>query len=243
MMQARSRYVSLVWAFALLAAGGCGRESIKAPPSDIAATIERLTCDLSNTDKSYYAGIEIAKLGLAWRIPPRTVEALRKACEDHRLSFHDTDYFYIGGGRTWFEAGDGARIAFLMWQVRDVADEAKRLELLWRTYCEPREGDAIPDFCLDQLVAHKGEAVMPYLFAAAAMGNWYQARSAALRLGDYWPASEPMLLLLAKSDMKDVAEIARRNLVRKGKPLPLDADVGDLSIGIPTWTRGLSSLK
>jgi len=226
----------IIEAIAVLAFLGCGAPRVQAPPCDIQEEIRRLTAELKNEDICYYAAIELGNLVMKWQHPTDTVEAMKTAALDHTVSFHLTNYYYVGDGLTWYEKGDGARIAFLKWKLREMTYDSERIELVWATYCVPRRCDAISDFCIDELVAMKNDQVVPYLFTVAVAGNWYLRRGAAIRLGDYWPICKPMLKLLTKSDRKDIAEIARRNLLREGKPLPLDTDVGDLSGDIPTWT-------
>jgi len=273
-MRAVKVIVGIILAGSALVVGGCGSPALKEqpadvidptapvatwplrapalkdPPSDVLACIERETKKLSESGRTYYAGLELGRIGLVYRLPPATLESLRTASGNPTPAYENADYDFIGGGRIWLEAGDGAKIAFLMWRLRDLDSDAKRIQLLWSTFCETARGtsplhqtDAIGDYCIRELIAFKREEIIPYLFTATPLGNWSQRRLAALHLGDYWPVSEHLLLALTKSQRKDVAEIARRNLRRKGKPLPPSypaiGTFGSHSFpfryGIPSW--------
>jgi len=221
---------------ALLQVTGCGGSGLKDPHPDLRAAIGVLTRELSNSDDAYLAGRQLGEIGMTYRLPPATLDAMRVASQDQTLDYMDVDCEYIGGGRNWYEAADGVKIAFLMWRLRDMNSDLERIQVLWTTFCVRHRTDAVPNFCIDRLVEFKGEEVIPYLFGAAVMGNWYAARVAAFHLGDYWPVAKPLILLLAKSDREDIAEIARRNLRREGRPLPPHGNaICDVLYGIPAW--------
>jgi hypothetical protein len=228
---------------ALLAATGCAGSGLKDPDASQMAVIVDLTRKLGKSDEACLAGLDLGEIGITYCLPPPTLEAMKVASGDRTLGYADVDCFYIGGGREWYEAADGVEIAFLMWRLRDMNSGLERIKVLWNTFCTRHRTDAVPNFCINKLVEFKGEEVIPYLFAAAVMGNWYQSRVAALHLGDYWPVAKPLLLLLAKSDREDIAEIARRNLRREGRPLPPDGNaICDVLYGIPAWP-GITSGK
>ena len=224
----------------VLLAIGCGGHACEDPPPHVRAVIQDLTAKLGNSDEAYDAGLDLGEIGLTCLLPPATLKALRTASEDRTLSYADIDTLYVGGGRVWNEAGDGARIAFLRWQLRDMESDAARLQLLWTTSRAPHRTDAVSRFCIEELIRFGKPEVIPYLFCAAVLGgSWYESRMAALHLGDFWPTTKPLLVLLVNSDRQDVAQIARQVLQRQGKPLPPDGAAigprGDLIHGIPTW--------
>ena len=121
-----------------------------------------------------------------------------------------------------YRSGEGASVALLMLELRDLKTDLERMCLLWARIADPKAGEAMLEFCIDELVKIKSDQVYPYLVAVATMDplrSWYAPRRAVARLADFYPQSGPLLEVLSKSSDKTLAGIAEDNLHNKVAPI------------------------
>lgn len=208
---------------------GCAQAGKPRLPCDVAARVALLTESLSDSHgvqamkapSKYEAALELGKIGLEWALPQATVTALEKAQSDDALaSLAAIDTAAMGSGLMQIRQGDGARIAFMMWDLREIRSEAEKAEYLWKRLMETGLGDGAMSFCIDSLCSMKSEVAIPYLAATASQDGatyfWLVRRKAAARLGAFFPLTRDVLFLLTSSSDVVVAQIAQDALEEGG---------------------------
>ena len=200
---------------------GCVASRPAELPPDVAMEVAALT-ETVKRGEVHDAAIKLGEIGLEYPLPKETIAALKEAVHDDGAIFEHSDFIDIGGGEQHLRDGDGARIALWMWELRDMKTDRERMTFLGSTFSDPRNGDAVRAFCVEELIKVESDAVIPYLAAAAAarghMGDWYVRRHAALRLIDFYPKSREALLSLTRSEDSLVARFAEETLKEGGKP-------------------------
>ena len=139
----------------------------------------------------------------------------------------ETSDLHIGSGTIRIPLRDGARAAFLMWQLRQAKGDGDRMQLLWQTLANPSSGNGLLLFCIDDMIKYDAEPVVPYLVAASACtgadASWKVRRKAAIRLGHFFPTSRDALLLLSVAPDPVVAHIAQETLETKAAEVGSDS--------------------
>jgi hypothetical protein len=185
----------------------------------VARDIESLTAMLEASEyapgsfSKDFAAEQLGRIGVDYDLPPRTIDALKATLNSDGMCYYNPNIPGVGSGELRMRYSDGARTAFLMWELRDIESPAEKAAFLWRKFSEPQCGDCVAMFCIDSLLQIEDPVVVPFLAAAAACqhedAGWYVRNKATRRLADFLPLSKDVLLLLRCSADAAVATIAR----------------------------------
>jgi hypothetical protein len=206
---------------------GCAGGHRDGLPPQAAEQVARLTRILTEErDRPKYdAALELGEIGLKYDLPDETIAALKAEAAREPDTRYDGPFELwdmvspMASGSVCIHGGDGARIAFWMWEMQKMRTDAERLAFLWSKFCDPASGDGVRIFCVDQFAEMKSDAVVPYLAAAAASatghyGDWYVRRRATQRLCLFLasPQTEGIIHLLTGSWDENVADWAKEAL-------------------------------